>query len=81
MAFYNCLFTQLCTWVMQGRPRRKQTKTRAAVTNTFWRLRVRMIKGVIVRAFLGYESLVKLAPEAREGVEDGAENRFKKCKL
>ena len=67
-------FQEDFTWVMQGRPRRKQTKTSAVVTSTFWRLgRERE------HHFLSVE--ISSIPKTRARVEDGAENGLKECEL
>ena len=61
---------------MQGRPRRKQTKTRAVVTSTFWRLGRE--RGIPLY-FLSAE--ICSIPKTRARVEDGAENSLKECEL
>ena len=61
---------------MQGRPRRKQTKTSVVVTSTFWRLgRERGISLYFWRV------KISSIPETRACVEDGAEDSLKECEL
>ena len=63
------------TWVMQGRPRRKQTKTSAVVTSTFWRL------GRENEHHYIFSVEICSIPKTRARVEDGAENSLKECEL